>query len=90
VDALGRPIRVLFVPKHWFDDLERYRAVGLSETLGFQTKGEIAWALLLRLRREGLHYRPVVFDVGYGHLLWLFSELDDEGETFLVEIHAAP
>ena len=29
-----------------------------------------------------------MFDAGYGHLPWLLSELDDEGETFLAEIHA--
>ena len=54
----------------------------------FRTKGEIALALLLRLRREGLRYSHVVFDAGYGHLPWLLNDLDDEGETFFGEIHA--
>ena len=44
--------------------------------------------MLLRLRREGLRYSHVVFDAGYGHLPWLLNDLDDEGETFLAEIHA--
>lgn len=39
-------------------------------------------------RREGLRYSHVVFDAGYGHLPWLLNDLDDEGETFLAEIHA--
>ncbi|MBK9783376.1 MAG: transposase [Betaproteobacteria bacterium] len=56
--------------------------------LAFRTKGEIALDLLLHLRREGLHYSHVVFDAGYGHLPWLLNDLDDEGETFLAEIHA--
>ena len=43
---------------------------------------------MLRLRREGLRYSHVVFDAGYGHLPWLLNDLDDEGETFLAEIHA--
>lgn len=78
----------LFVPEHWFDDPKRCREAGIPETLGFRTKGEIALSLLLRLRREGLHYSHVVFDAGYGHLPWLLNDLDDEGETFLAEIHA--
>jgi len=44
--------------------------------------------LLLRLRHEGLRYSHAVFDAGYGHLPWLLNDLDDEGETFLAEIHA--
>ena len=30
----------------------------------------------------------MVFDAGYGHLPWLLSELDGEGEIFLAEVHA--
>lgn len=78
----------LFVSEHWFDDPVRCQEAGIPEGLEFRTKGEIALALLLRLRREGLHYSHVVFDAGYGHLPWLLNELDDEGETFLAEIHA--
>ena len=78
----------LFVPEHWFADPERCLAAGMPNTLAFRTKGEIALALLLRLRREGLRYSHVVFDAGYGHLPWLLNDLDDEGETFLAEIHA--
>lgn len=78
----------LFVPEHWFDDQARCREAGVPETLDFRTKGEIALDLLLRLRRDGLHYSHVVFDAGYGHLPWLLNDLDDEGETFLAEIHA--
>ena len=78
----------LFVPEHWFDDPERCREAGMPESLTFRTKGQIALDLLLRLRREGLHYSHVVFDAGYGHLPWLLNDLDDEGETFLAEIHA--
>lgn len=78
----------LFVPEHWFADPKRCREAGMPETLEFRTKGEITMALLLRLRREGLHYSHVVFDAGDGHLPWLLNDLDDEGETFLAEIHA--
>ena len=29
-----------------------------------------------------------MFDAGYGHLPWLLTDLDDERETFLAEVHA--
>ena len=78
----------LFVPEHWFATPERCKAAGMPEALDFRTKGEIVVEMLLRLRREGLHFSHVVFDAGYGHLPWLLSELDAEGETFLAEVHA--
>ena len=78
----------LFVPEHWFDAPARCKAAGIPEGQEFRTKGEIAVEMLLRLRREGLHFSHVVFDAGYGHLPWLLRELDGEGETFLAEVHA--
>lgn len=38
----------------------------MPEALEFRTKSEIALKLLLRLRRDGPHYSPLVFDVAYG------------------------
>ena len=78
----------LFVPERWFDDPARCLAAGMPEERVFRTKGEMALAMLLRLRREGLHFSYSVFDAGYGHLPWLLADLDDEGETFLAEVHA--
>lgn len=78
----------LFVPEKWFADPARCQAAGMPEELVFRTKGEMALAMLLRLRREGLHFSYSVFDAGYGHLPWLLADLDDERETFLAEVHA--
>lgn len=78
----------LFIPEHWFDDPKRCREAGIPEELAFRTKGEMALSMLLRLRREGLHFSYSVFDAGYGHLPWLLTDLDDEGETFLAEVHS--
>lgn len=39
------------------------------------------------MRREGLRFFYTAFDGGYGHLPWLLTALDDEGELFLAEVH---
>ena len=54
----------------------------------FAKKGEMALAMIHRLRREGLRFAYTVFDAGYGHLPWLLRALDGERETFLAEVHS--
>lgn len=78
----------LYVPEEWFADPVRCEAAGIPEGLGFRTKGEMALAMIYRLRREGLRFAYTVFDAGYGHLPWLLRALDDERETFLAEVHS--
>jgi SRSO17 transposase len=78
----------LFVPEHWFDDRVRCDDAGIPEEQEFCTKGEIAVAMLNRLRREGLHFAYSVFDGGYGHLPWLLTKLDKAQETFMAEVHS--
>lgn len=78
----------LYLPEHWVADAERCEAVGVPEGTQFRTKGEMAFAMIHRLRREGLHFAYTVFDGGYGHLPWLLSSLDDEGEVFMAEVHS--
>ena len=72
----------LYLPEKWAKDTTRCEAVGVpEEAQTFRTKGEIALDMVMRLRREGLHFSFVAFDGGYGHLPWLLGELDGEGET---------
>lgn len=78
----------LYIPDEWFADPERCREAGIPQDLEFITKGEMALAMLYRLRREGLCFAYTVFDAGYGHLPWLLRALDDERETFLAEVHS--
>ncbi len=59
-----------------------------EEAQTFRTKGEIALDMVIRLRREGLHFSFVAFDGGYGHLPRLLGELDGEGESFFAEVHS--
>jgi SRSO17 transposase len=78
----------LYLPEHWVADTPRCEAAGVPEGTEFRTKGEMALAMIHRLRREGLHFAYTVFDAGYGHLPWLLTALDDEREVFLAEAHS--
>lgn len=78
----------LYIPEGWFADPARCREAGIPEGQEFRTKGEMALAMIHRLRREGLHFAYTVFDAGYGHLPWLLRALEDERETFLAEVHS--
>lgn len=78
----------LYVPEDWFTDPARCREAGIPEDREFRTKGEMALAMIHRLRREGLRFAYTAFDAGYGHLPWLLRVLDDERETFLAEVHS--
>jgi SRSO17 transposase len=79
----------LYLPEKWAKDTTRCEAVGVpEEAQTFRTKGEIALDMVMRLRREGLHFSFVAFDGGYGHLPWLLGELDGEGEIFFAEVHS--
>jgi SRSO17 transposase len=78
----------LYIPEAWFADPERCGEAGIPETTAFRTKGEMALAMIHRLRREGLCFAYTVFDAGYGHLPWLLRALDDEREAFLAEVHS--
>jgi len=78
----------LYIPEAWFDDPARCLEAGIPENWEFSTKGEMALAMILRLRQEGLRFAYTVFDAGYGHLPWLLRALAGEGETFLAEVHS--
>jgi SRSO17 transposase len=78
----------LYIPEEWFTDLSRCKEAGIPDSLEFRTKGEMALAMVRRLRREGLHFAYTVFDAGYGHLPWLLRTLADDQEVFLAEVHS--
>ena len=78
----------LYIPEEWFADPARCREAGIPDGAEFRTKGEIAFSMMHRLRREGLRFAYTVFDAGYGHLPWLLRALDDEREIFLAEVHS--
>jgi SRSO17 transposase len=56
----------LFLPEAWIQDAERRKQAQVPESIGQQTKPEIALGLLDRARQWGVPIAMVVVDAGYG------------------------
>lgn len=59
--------RGLYLQKEWTDDRRRCKKAGIPETVGFQTKQQIFFAMLERARRNGVPGRWVAADEVYGN-----------------------
>ena len=57
----------LYLPERWAGDAARRARAQVPEATVFQTKGEIALALIDDAREAGVSPRAVVCDAGYGH-----------------------
>ena len=58
--------RDLYLPKAWTDDRERCRAAGIGDEVGFQTKPQLAQAMLQRALDAGVPFGWVTGDTVYG------------------------
>jgi SRSO17 transposase len=58
--------RELYLPKVWTDDRVRCAAAGISDAVGFQTKPQLAQAMLQRALDTGVPFRWVSGDTVYG------------------------
>jgi SRSO17 transposase len=58
--------RDLYLPKVWTDDRERCRAAGIGDQVAFQTKPQLAQALLQRTVETKVPFRWVTGDSVYG------------------------
>ncbi len=57
----------LYLPENWAGDAARRAGAQVPESVAFQTKGEVALALIDEAREAGVSPRTVVYDAGYGH-----------------------
>src|SRR5215471_1256131 len=77
----------LFLPESWTSQPERMEAARVpSEYQAPRTKNEIALDLLDQLHTEGLPYRALVVDAGYGIGVDFRRGLDERGVTYVVGI----
>jgi len=77
----------LFLPESWTSQPERMEAARVPPKYQTQhTKNEIALALLDQMHVEGLPYRAVVADAGYGLSVDFRRGLDERGVEYVVGI----
>jgi len=76
----------LYLPGKWASDTERRAAAHVPETVGFQTKGEIALDLVDEGVQSGVAPRAVVADAGYGHQSPFLDGLEARSMPYAVGI----
>lgn len=73
----------LYLPIKWTDDPQRMRKAGVPEDVEFQTKPEIALALLDEANRMGISHKAVVADASYGGNDTYLSGLEQRKELYV-------
>jgi len=76
----------LYLPKTWTDDRERCQAAQVPDELGFQTKPQIALAMLEQAWREGVPMQWVVGDSLYGNSPGLRNAIDEHGRYYVMAL----
>jgi SRSO17 transposase len=78
----------LYLPREWADDRERRKQAHVSEELRFQTKAEIALALLDEANACGVRHGCVTCDADYGDNPNFLNGLEERQERYVVAVRA--
>ena len=76
----------LYLPRSWCDDAERRQDVRVPSAVAFQTKPELALAMLEQVWSEGIPMQWVVGDVVYGNSPTLRNAMAKSGRYYVMEI----
>jgi len=76
----------LYLPEAWAEDGARRKSAKVPETIGFQTKPEIALGQIEAAQAEGLAEGVVLADAGYGNSSAFRDGLAELGLAFVVGV----
>ena len=79
----------LYLPKEWTEDPERCLKAGVPDEIEFQTKWEIALALLDQALTWGIRKYPVLTDSGYGDVHEFREGLSERHYPYVVMVNGA-
>jgi len=78
----------LYMPKEWIDDPERCNASHVpAESQVMKSKSDLALEIVTHNRELGVGFNWVGLDGGYGKDPALLRSLDNDGETFVADVH---
>ena len=76
----------LYLPQEWTDDPARCARAGVPVGVTFQTKPQMALAMVERADQWGVPYQVVVVDAGYGRDHLFLSGLEERGKRYAVAV----
>lgn len=78
----------LYLPKTWIQDPERCLAAGVPESeMTLKSKADLAFEMVVQARQNGVRFRWVGVDGGYGKEPAFLRRLEDHGEVFVADVH---
>ena len=79
----------LYLPQEWTRNKKRCRAAGVPKSIGFATKGEIAWAQIEQALAAGIPRGTVLMDAGYGDETAMRDRLNAQELSYAVAVRPA-
>lgn len=78
----------LFLPEHWFSPkmVSQRQRLGIPVQRHFETKIELGWRMIQRVRDHGLPFEAVVCDNLYGRTGWFRREMDGAGILYMADV----
>lgn len=78
----------LYLPKTWIQDPKRCLAAGVPESeMTLKSKADLAFEMVVQARQNGVRFRWVGVDGGYGKEPAFLRRLEDHGEVFVADVH---
>ena len=78
----------LYLQEHWFTSemAELRQRVGIPPERKFETKIELGWKMIQRVKANGLPFEAVACDDLYGRSTWLRDKMDGEQITYMADV----